>query len=389
MSTKNDKNIKNKKRRKIKSKRPRPILSIIILCLVGISVFKFDIVIGNAGKWVGRESGNVGVVKKQSVLDDNKSHNLIVTGDNILTWGKGKLICYDEMGTAMWEKPMNNDNIMIQGNGKSFAVADYIAGDIFLLDKDGKILEKQFGLGKIGKILYTNNNELACHFPDKKRVTIFDDKLHPTANIPISDGKLMDIAISDNENFVALTFFRLSNEGYHSQIFTYQKDGRAIGARYIKGQVLLDIKASDNGIIAVTDMNVLAYDTNNELLWQKEIDRAIKKADIAKNNGMAVLNLIRAKENLNDDRHTNVLVSINKNGHISKDIPISYDIDKMKVSGERIVFSTKNKLYIMSSAGKLNSILKLKSQLEDIHIFNNGYLGIEYSDYLDIINLEG
>ncbi len=374
---------KNSKRRK----KLGIVLSMVILILVTIFVFQFHLIMDYSGRLIGRDANVFGHVEKERFLGLNKDTRLTITYKHIFKWGKGRLICYNELGQKLWEKPMNGEDICIRGNGSSFVAADLNVGDLFLLDENGVMLKKEFGLGKIGRLIYTKDGIITCYLPEKKKLLIFDNKLIERASIAVSDGMLMDIEIADKADFIALTFFRLSGDGYHSQIFTYRKDGSDIGSINIEGQVLFDTQVTNTSLICVTDNHVYAYDFNNNEIWQNEIDRTIKKVCISKRNGTVILNLIRAKENLADDRPTNVLVRINKSGRLSKDIPISYDIERIDMAGDKTVFSTKYQIYVMSPTGKLDSILKLKDYLDKFHIFNNTYLGIEYSDYLDIIDL--
>ncbi len=383
----------NKKEKKVKKKRSNKssisfkIFSIVILGLILVFVFQFNIILGHAGRWVGRDAKLLSRIDKDHVLGFKNAVKFSIVDNNIFKWGSDKLCCYGIDGKEIWEKPINGEDMEICGGNSTIAITDPKMGDIFLLDKNGHIKAKVFGLGKIDKMAYGAKDELACYFPDKKKVTIFDKNLIPSANIPVSDGMLMDISISKKADLIALTFFRLSNEGYHSQIFTYRKNGRAIGAINIKGEVLLDISATDDRLIGVTDTNIFAYSPNNELLWEKEVDRTIKKASISPSTGLIVLNLIRAKEDLADTRPTNVLLQIDKDGVTLNDVEISYDIDELKLSGMKTVFSSDHKIYILSQNGHLDSIFKLKQPIETFSILKNFNLGIEYADHLDIIEL--
>ncbi len=382
--------MKDKKQRQLSKKtltKSFKMLSVVILALTLIFVFQFDTILGHAGRWVGRDAKLLAKIDKSHMLGFKNEAKFLMIQSNIFKLENKKLFCYDSDGKLIWEKPTNGEDMLICGGDSSIVIADYKMGDIFLLDKNGHIKAKVFGLGQIGKMAYGTKDEIACYFPDKKKVTIFDKNLIPSANIPVSDGHIMDISISKKADLIALTFFRLSEEGYHSQIFTYKKNGRAIGAINIKGQVLLDICATDDRLIGVTNTHVFAYTASNKLIWEKEIDRTIKKVDISSSTGLIVLNLIRAKENLADTRPTNVLMQINKDGDILNNVEISYDIEKLKLIDMRTIFSSEHKIYILSENGNLDSIFKLKQPIEEFSILKNFNLAVEYSDHLEVIEL--
>lgn len=375
------------KKRK-KKQRSGKIFSFLVLCFLAFGVFQFESIVGRAGRWIGADAKKISSIDRGHSVGYKDSSHFLVLKDFIVKWGNGILQCYDSSGQALWKKPLNGKHVKIQSNKLGLAVAEPQSGDVFLLNHKGELKAKRFGLGFLKRMVYTDENRLSCYFPDKKKILILDDQLKTIADIPVPDGELVDINVSQKSDLIALSLFRLEEDAYHSQIFTYHKDGQPIGAINMKGQLLLDICVIENTIIGITDTSVFAYNDQNEQLWEKKIDRAIKKADISEKTGFIILNLIRSQEDIADNRPINILLKLDRTGKEIKSIPISYDIDQMKLVGNRTIFSAGEKLYILSEKGKLESILKLKTPMETFSIVGKTNLGIEFADRLEVIELE-
>ena len=378
---------KQKKRKRRKKPAGVVLFSLVVLLITAFVVFRFEALAGSAWDLSGSSSSQKASIPADYKVGYEDQTAFYLEDGYVLKAGDGVLKFYDTGAQALWEKDLHGQNVSVDGNSKSIAVVDPTTGDLFLLSTDGKILAKKFGMGPIGQIMHPSSDCLVCYMSEENTLRIFDSNLENIARIPMPDGDILDIDVSSTDSLIAISMFRLENETYHSQILTYQLDGQAIGAINLKDKIILDIAVVGDLMIGVTDEQAFAYNTSNEVVWEVSMDRSIKKAVVSE-DGSLVLNLVKAGENLKDARPDNVLKYISASGDLLEEIPIQYDIEDLVRKGGRTVFSTMDRLYILSESGTMESILDTGGNLRTFSFINSEFLGVEFGDRLDILKMD-
>lgn len=363
------------------------LFSLVVLLITSFVVFRFEALAGNAWDLTGSSSGQMGSIPADYKVGYEDQTAFYLENGYVIKTGEGVLKFYDTAAQPVWEKTLHGQSVSVDGNAKSIAVVDPTTGDLFLLNTDGQITAKKFGMGSIGQIMHPSQDYLVCYMTEENTLRIFDKNLENIARIPMPDGEILDIDVSKTDSLIAISMFRLENETYHSQILTYQLDGQAIGAINLKDKIILDIAVIGDQMIGVTDEQAFAYNTSNEILWEVTMDRSIKRAMVSE-DGTIVLNLVKAGENLKDARPDNVLKYISSSGELLEEISIQYDVESLVRQGGRTVFSTVDRLYILSEKGTMESILDTGGNLRAFSFINNKYLGVEFGDRLDILKMD-
>ncbi len=375
------------KRKKRKKPAGVVLFSVVVLVLTAFVVFRFEALAGNAWDLTGSNSGEMGSIASDYKVGYEDQTAFHLEDGYVIKSSDGFLRFYDTSAQPVWEKTLNSLSVLIDGNKKSIAVVNPTSGDLFLLNTDGLITAKKFGVGQVGAVLHPSKDYLVCQMLEEKELRIFDANLENIARIPMPDGEVLDLDVSSTNSMIAVSMFRLEDETYHSQILTYQLDGQAIGAINMKGKIILDIEVVEDQMIGVTDQQAFAYNTSNEIIWEVEIDRTIKKANISP-DGTILLNLVRSGDDLKDTRPENALRYISIKGEDVNEIPIEYDVEVIKRSGNKTVFSTSDRLYILSASGNMESILDTGGNLRSFNFISEKFLGVEYGDRLDILKMD-
>jgi len=378
---------KQKKRKKRKRPAGVVLFSVIVLVLTAFVVFRFEALAGNAWDLTGSSSGLTGSIASDFKVGYEDQTAFHLEDGYIIKCSDGGMRFYDTSAKPIWEKTLNGQNVVVDGNSKSIAVVDPTAGDLFLLNTDGVIKSKKFGLGTISNVMHPSPEYLVCLMVDENELRIFDENLENIARIPMPDGEVLDLDVSSTDSLIAISMFRLENGTYHSQILTYQLDGQAIGAINLKGKIILDIAVVEDQMIGVTDEQAFAYNTANELLWEVNLDRVIKKANVS-GDGTVLLNLVKSGEDLTDARPDNVLKYISSTGEPIGEVPINYDIEEIKRIGSKTAFTTLDRLYVLSESGKMESILDTGGNLRSFNFIGSKFLGVEFGDRLDIMKMD-
>jgi len=363
------------------------LFSIVVLVITAFVVFRFEALAGNAWDLTGSSSGSTGSIPADYKVGYEDQTAFYLEDGYVIKAGDGLLKFYDTSAQPVWEKDLHGKSVSIDGNTKSIAVVEPTSGDLFLLNTDGKISAKKFGMGTIGQVMHPSPEYLVCYMTEENTLRIFDNNLENIARVPMPDGEILDIDVSSTDSLIAISMFRLENETYHSQILTYQLDGQAIGAINLKNKIILDIAVVGDQMIGVTDEQAFAYNTSNELIWEVSMDRSIKKALVSE-DGTVVLNMVKTGEDLKDARPDNVLKYIGSGGELLKEIPIQYDVENLVRHKGKTVFSTIDRLYILSESGTMESILDTSGNLRAFSFINEKFLGVEFGDRLDIIKMD-
>ncbi len=376
------------KKKKKRRKKPAGVrlFSWTILLIVAFVIFRFEAIAGSAWDMSTSGSSTTGTIASDYKVGYEDQTSFYIGNGYVLKSGDGSLKMYDGGARPVWEKPLHGQDVLVDGTDKTLAVVEPTAGDLFLLDTEGSVVAKRFGVGQIKKMLHPSDGYVVCQMVEKNELLIFDAALESYARIPMPDGELLDLDVSATESLVALTMFRLEEDTYHSQILTYHLDGQAIGAINLKDKIILDLSVIGDTMIGVTDEQVFAYNISNELLWEYTVDRAIKKATVCA-DGMTVLNLIKSMDDLTDPRPENVLEYV-KDGEVLRVQPIDFDIEVLKRREDRTVFSTSDRLYILSEKGNMESILDTGGNLRQFDFLDAKHLSVEFGDRLDIMKLD-
>ncbi len=375
---------KSKRKRR---KKPAGVVlfSWTVLLITAFVVFRFEAIASSAWDMSSGGSGTVGSIASDYKVGYEDQTSFYIGDGFVLKSGDGQLKLFDESAQPVWEKPLHGKQVMIDGNADSIAVVEPTAGDLFLLSAEGEIKAKRFGIGQIKTMLHPSADYLVCQMVEKNELLVFDGDLESYARIPMPDGELLDLDVSKTASLVAVTMFRLEDETYHSQILTYGLDGQAIGAINLKNKIILDLAVVGDTMIGVTDEQVFAYNISNELQWEYNVDRAIKKA-IVSEDGTTVLNLIKSGADLTDPRPENVLEYV-KDGEKLHELPLDFDIESMKRCDGRTVFATADRLYILSEKGNMESILDTGGNLRQFDFLDAKHLSVEFGDRLDIMKM--
>lgn len=373
-----------KKRRKRFS-----VLSTLILISVIVMVLYFNDITGaakNYARFGKAELEVVNTIEYSSALEFESDVYIHVSENFLVKCENKEFILYDNAGNPIWLKEFHAYEPLASVYGDKLAVADGSAGDIYLIDNKGNVLGSVFGLGKIDSIQLVENN-LVVSLKTEGNILVYDMTLAEVGRIVLPTGDLITYDMSEKDDVLAVSVMKMDGSNFYSSVILYSINGDMLGATNFERQLIYGLKVYDFGIVGVSDEQVFNLSFDNQLVWERPIDRLVNAFTFS-DDGFLCLNLIKDAEDLTDTRPLNVLqiLDLNKNT-ILLELEIGMNVDKLTLSENHIAIYGDDKLYIMDMEGKVVLLQPVETEVRNFYWLDNESLIVEHIDKINIYNV--
>lgn len=378
--------IKKRKRRSAKISK----ISLLIFILSALIVFNFGILGSSLRGAI--SFGNVKIEKiysyefksnldyKSATIINSNTEYTIIKDEGILSY-------FDSNMELKWKKEINASDVIIESSGDLIVVANRLAGDIYTIDKDGKILGKQLSMGKIEEIIINSSDRFLVYFEEDGIASVLNKSATIECNILVPGYNVTNIDISSKHDVIAISLYKVENETVFSSIMTYSIDGKLTGIMNKEDQIIYDLDIVSDSIVVVTDKGISRYSFENEALFEDYLfERELSNFSIDK-TGNVVANLIIESKDIADTRSDNVLVIVDTFGKVIKELELENTIQKITKYGLKTCYFADGKLYILDENGAVLGIQLIKENPVSIAWIDDSKIGILYNDSYDLFAL--
>ncbi len=373
---------KGRKRRK-KQAPGVVLLSVLLLVASGYGVIQGEVLLADVLSG-GTTSGSDLRIPYNQDASLEASGSVHVLPGGIVRCDQGELTLFTDQGDPLWKKQLNGREVLIDGTARAFAVVEPAGGDVYVLDYEGTVQARTFGMGRIDRMAFNKDGMIVVYLAGNHEVVLLDDGLMELKRIPLPEGNVLDMAVSKSKSLLAISMFRMDNEKYHSQILTWTLDGQLIGVINREASIILDMKVVDNEVIAIYDNGVAKYNSDNSELWWTEVDRKIYRGTIG-SEGTTVLNVLKSDVDPSDQRPENALLYIDANGNVLREQAMVKTINDVSYRGGLTGIYTDQRVSIIDEKGKMIRNEELSATVSSMVWLEKGQLGILLPDELVIV----
>lgn len=349
----------------VKRRKGGGLLSLIVLILIGVLVFKFTFIMNSAIGFLNFNKEaieKINVVELEDVIDLNMYDS---DGKNLYVVNSSKLEKYDENGQVLWHKDIVNNNIILKSMNEETFIVDKNQGDIFKLDGDGKILNSKYALGNIDN--FKVNEESYCSFlsTDKKKISVLNRDLENVTEIEINSGDVLDYDISRENNIVVVSVLDLNESSVITKIVVFDLDGKMVGAFNYNNRILYKLNIKGDKVIALGDDILFSFTIKDGDQWENRITEDLVAQEFLPNGDVTLF--LREKEaDLVESKMIKSLVTYDVDGNEKYRSEITDDLLAIYTLNDITVATLDKELLIFDGQGKLLSRKSVSDKIDDL-----------------------
>jgi hypothetical protein len=349
----------------VKRRKGGGLLSLIVLILIGVLVFKFTFIMNSAIGFLNFNKEaieKINVVELEDVIDLNMYDS---DGKNLYVVNSSKLEKYDENGQVLWHKDIVNNNIILKSMNEETFIVDKNQGDIFKIDGDGKILNSKYALGNIDN--FKVNEESYCSFlsTDKKKISVLNRDLENVTEIEINSGDVLDYDISRENNIVVVSVLDLNESSVITKIVVFDLDGKMVGAFNYNNRILYKMNIKGDKVIALGDDILFSFTIKDGDQWENRITEDLVAQEFLP-NGDVTLFLSEKEADLVESKMIKSLVTYDVDGNEKYRSEITEDLLAIYTLNDITVATLDKELLIFDGQGKLLSRKSVSDKIDDL-----------------------
>jgi len=310
----------------------------------------------------------------------DKSTEIAIKEKGLAVYDSGNLTFYDLEGNTIWKKGFELENPRLFANDTFIVLADAEMGKLWRLNYEGETinsLEKDFPLGG----LYQNRENFLLYFGQEGNLLdVIDDKGKTITEITIPKGYIIDAAISDFSNIIAVSTLSIDNEKYYSSILFYNLDGVVMAGNRYDGEIIFRTFFTQNDKLkALAGKRVFSMSKEGDVLWEEDFAGELYRADLADSGYISMI-----VENSNNEQS---YFGIDDEGIFSKETALKEISTGTSFNGKYGAAFMQRSVSIFDQNGKL------KGEIEsDFNIEGGGWLAEDrlmllYENRLEVIDI--
>lgn len=301
------------------------------------------------------------------------------------------LQAYGLDGQEKWVFEEKIENPIFSNTTTHLYIAEREKGRIFCVDSLGNIDWQTDLERKIRMIQSSERGYVAVYSEDEEEkgvVQIFDLEKKQRGKINLNQGNLMDMTLSQEADFLALSIMSIANDKIESNVVLYSMEGKLLGGNKYDGDIISRVYAGkEQQIVSIGDRKVIGFSKEKGLLWNKEIEDSISKTAWSE-EGFVVLGLFNNKKTIIDTKNRNRISIIDLEGKELSRLPLKGEILGIDIKDGHIVAFTDRTLYLMSKDDKEPIEKKVNNDIQSVHMIEKDRLALVFNDKIEIVRIK-
>lgn len=276
-------------------------------------------------------------------------------------------------GSIKWEESFNLDQPILSFGEDRIYLSDKVTGEIYILDSEGKILDKKELNMRIKNLIVDFNNILVHtrdEDTDEEGIKIFSKDGDIAIDFLVEDGNILTYSIAKNKEKYMVSILDLRKDKLKSSIEVFEIDGKELYNHIFNDEIILYSSFIGQDKLLIMSDNYLYLLEEQNILWEKKL-QLIKDIEIY--NGR--INIL----------YSNTLEVLSPEGETESKYSFTEEYNKMSLWDDLVVLYG-DEYVIGLEDGK--EIFKYNLNEEILNVINNGSnLLIIYKDKIDILSL--
>ena len=301
------------------------------------------------------------------------TYAMIPFDGDILMYNNQQIRQVNPRGKTVWSADVSMSHPVVETAGDYLLLADLGGNNKTALYKHGK-LYREFNLGndlisaKVNKKGWTAIATATVGY--KGKVTVFDKKGREKFVWNSGEGYILDLALSDDGNWLAVA--QLSSEGSRADSriqFIDLRRKKVTATAEKNGALIADLRFSGNRLLAVSDTELCGFKTSGREVFS--ISFAGKnpgKYDISSDQVLAFV--------ATDHRGNAVVELYNTNGKLKGRYHAESTVHNLGVYDDMVVISRNRDVLYINERGKLKKTATARHDIKGLGIFGDGHTAL-------------
>lgn len=307
----------------------------------------------------------------------------------IIKYLDGILFYYNTEGQQQWGINLGISNPLFK-TSKNFAYA--VEGNrrrLIKVDKDGeimynRILEKPLFNLEVGEEDYVIIQHLSEG--NLEYVTIIDEIGNKAGEVTISEGKILNTAISEKHDRVAISTIDVNAEGIESTVLIYDLQGNLKELEKFPDEIILSLFYGIEGqLIVVQEDRVLGIEEKKARQWSQDINNM--KIIEAESGGRIVFYEKQEKGGLIHTGARDRIRFLSYDGKWMGEAVLKETINGINLSENQVVLHSPRSIYLMDTQGESVKEYSYGSDINQAFLLSSNRIAVITKEKISFIEL--
>lgn len=334
--------------------------------------------------------GDLGLEKVASVEYKEPGNFVHALEDGFIVCYKNRVAKYDVEGKEEWQINKTIKSPIIRNGENVFFLGDKDTGQILKIDTEGYNLQILNIQKPMKNFICNKKGEIVVHYKDDEGegIQIIDGDGINTGSIRVGKKEILDMAISENKDMVAVSVMAISNDQLVSNIVLYSKEGKLLGGNEYEKQVITNLFFSeDNKLIHVGDKRLMAFEKEKKKIWDREFQDSIHSVDW-NDRDFVVMHFVNNKKSIMDTKNTDYILVVNKDNVDLNKISMNEDLLGIDTKGENIIAFNERTIYFMPKLGKKIIEKKINNDIQTIQMISENEFIVGLKNKIEVMRVK-
>ena len=248
-------------------------LIVLLICILFV-MMQFESIVSEASKLFNENYK----LKNQIYFNLNNDFEyraqIFTIDDAFVIVGRAKVQYISNEGELIWEKDVSSQNVSVAPGTNFFILAEKKAGDIFVINKQGEIIEKRFALGAIESVKSFDDGYVGVIKADHEFV-LLDQKLKTVCSTKLPSGIILDYDLMANRQNIAFLLLDLNHTEFNSKLVITTFNGNIVSGSNIAEEIGYGMTLLKDKIVVLVDNALFYYDYNGKRIHEVNIEQTI------------------------------------------------------------------------------------------------------------------
>lgn len=308
------------------------------------------------------------------------SSETVVPGRGVAVFENGNLSFYTGEGEKLWQKSFDLKAPRLFANEAYLILADIETGGVIRLDYGGEVInriEKTFPLGGVSQ---NRENYMVYFSREGNRLDVIDNKGKTITEITIPKGHILDVAISNSNNIIAVSTLSVQSEKYYSSILFYSLDGAVLAGNRYDGEIIFSVGfTQEDELKALANDGIFSMSRDGDVRWEQRLDKTLVRAG---ENPLGYLGLV-----LEDVSGNAFYRGLTEQGTFTEETPLSEAVVAVRLNDQLAAVFMDRSVAVFDKKGRLEGMIPTDFKVLDGGWVDETRLALVYDNRIEILTL--
>lgn len=338
------------------------VILIIYLFIKGI-LFTIGLVVGDGLKF-----DKVNSIDAKRTEDNNVSIATNINKEALVVGSDKEATLYDKEGKKIWSIDADFKDIRI---GKEMIIGSTNEeGSYIVLDYNGQEIYRS-NIGYNISDIKINNIDYSILMHTKGFVLV-DNTGEEVTRVNIEDGQVMDVEFQDGNQGILLDVVSVNNDGYDTNIITYNYQGNVLSGKTIKDRSCFNIDGIAKDRVLVLSDIIQVLDSDRNVSVKKEFEGDVTRLEVYEKEGSEDFNIYVSIVNDNetdiavDPKSAFVVKALNPEMKEIFNTEIPGEVKGIRPAEDKIIVYSARTIFVIDEKGKVILEKEINKDIIDV-----------------------